>query len=91
MICVVAYDIPSSSRRTRLSRMLESMGPRVQKSVFEVVLSDSVARQRLVDAIDELIDGDADQVRLYDIGSTARRTTVVGRGSEDDWRGFVLL
>lgn len=36
---VVAYDIVSTARRTRLARLLEGYGERVQRSVFECDLN----------------------------------------------------
>ena len=36
---IVAYDIPSDSRRTRISKILEDYGARRQFSVFEVLLT----------------------------------------------------
>ena len=35
MFCVVCYDIPDDKRRTKVGKILEGFGSRVQKSVFE--------------------------------------------------------
>ena len=38
MFVVVAYDIPDDRRRTRVAKVLEDYGDRVQYSVFEMNL-----------------------------------------------------
>jgi len=39
MFTVVCYDIPDDRRRTRVGRILEGFGNRVQRSVFECDLA----------------------------------------------------
>lgn len=39
MFLVVVYDIGDNSKRTKISRLLEKFGNRVQKSVFECDLT----------------------------------------------------
>lgn len=39
MFAVVCYDIPDDRRRTRVGKILEGFGKRVQKSVFECDLA----------------------------------------------------
>ena len=40
MFYLVCYDIVSDTRRNKVSKLLESYGLRVQKSVFECVLDE---------------------------------------------------
>ena len=39
MFMVIVYDIEKNSKRTKVSKILEQYGNRVQKSVFECHLS----------------------------------------------------
>lgn len=78
MLVVVAYDIPDSKRRKKLSDFLEGYGRRVQRSVFECFLSlDEMTKlhgqlaKRVVPAEDD--------VRLYWINADAvPRTLTLG-------------
>lgn len=64
---LVCYDIPADKRRTRLAKVLESHGDRVQYSVF--VIDVSPARLlRLKDKVKEIIDVDEDSVLFCDLG-----------------------
>jgi CRISPR-associated protein Cas2 len=62
---LIAYDIADDGRREEVSALLSGYGPRVQYSVFEVVLSSKTAAARLRRALKHLIDPDDDQIRLY--------------------------
>lgn len=61
---VVAYDIADDRRRTRVARLLEGYGERVQKSVFECEL-DPQRETALRLVLSSLIDDEEDAVRIY--------------------------
>lgn len=61
---LIAYDIPSQQRRTRLANRLEDFGIRVQRSVFECELSSDLLEE-LERCIRALIDPEEDNVRIY--------------------------
>lgn len=66
MFIVVAYDIPDDKRRTRVMKILEGYGYRVQKSVFECEVTPQLydkMRGRVGKAIDE----SEDSVRYYSL------------------------
>lgn len=50
---IVSYDITSQRERSRVSKILVGYGFRVQKSVFECLLSPA-AKVRLIDELDRL-------------------------------------
>jgi CRISPR-associated protein Cas2 len=60
---LITYDIASDSRRTRLSRLLEGYGDRVQYSVFEADLSRKDVQDILRSAENLVSKGDS--LRLY--------------------------
>ena len=80
--CLVAYDIPDDRRRSRLAKLLESFGDRVQFSVF-VVDGSPVILQRVRIAIGEKIDPRCDSVLICDLGRVdqldARRFSYAGQ------------
>lgn len=64
---LIAYDIPDDRRRTRVSKLLESYGDRVQYSVF--MISARPARIiRLSDELAILIDASADSILICNLG-----------------------
>ncbi len=64
MYVVVAYDVVSDRRRTRLAKRLLDFLPRVQKSVFEGELPDHRFRE-LEKTLEDGIDPATDSVRIY--------------------------
>jgi CRISPR-associated protein Cas2 len=64
MFWVACYDIPDDRRRTRVAKLMEGYGRRVQYSVFECDLSPA-RLQRLEAELKRLIDDREDDVRLY--------------------------
>lgn len=63
MFVVVCYDIPDNRRRTRVGKVLEGFGTRVQKSVFECDLEQKHF-ERLKQKLGKLLSGE-DTVRYY--------------------------
>lgn len=61
---VVVYDVVDDRRRSRVARYMESIGDRVQKSVFEVYLTPAEV-EKLLRRMKKLIDEEEDGVRVY--------------------------
>lgn len=64
MFVVVSYDIVDDRRRNRLAKVLQDYGHRVQKSVFECELNETLflkMRKRL----ESLINREEDSIRYY--------------------------
>lgn len=64
MLYLVSYDIPDDKRRTRVSKLLEAHGLRVQYSVFECEISPS-QYQRLRSQLEYQLDLREDSLRVY--------------------------
>lgn len=89
---VVAYDVPSDRRRTRLARLLEGFLEHVQESVFEGPIDDGKC-ERLRRAIGRTIDPGKDAVRIFSLCRRCRSATeVIGVGMivEDEPEDIVL-
>lgn len=76
MFYLVCYDVVENNRRNRVCKILKGYGLRVQKSVFECVLSADqlVMVQRKVD---RALKAEEDQVRFYPMSATTRRKVLV--------------
>lgn len=64
MFVVVSYDIVNDRRRNRLAKILQDYGHRVQKSVFECELDESLY-WKMKKRLESLIDREEDSIRYY--------------------------
>lgn len=72
---VVAYDIVSTARRTRLARLLEGYGERVQRSVFECDL-DGREQSELIARLQRFAQPE-DAIRVYRLPPHVAATTLI--------------
>jgi CRISPR-associated protein Cas2 len=83
---VICYDIPETKRRTRLSRVLDGYGRRVQYSVYELVL-DGLLFDKLLGKLSELLDPEVDRVAIYPLcAGCARKRLSLGTATKE-WPG----
>ena len=64
---IIAYDVTDDQRRTRVAKLLESYGDRIQYSVFLVDVK-MAKMVRLRTALRGCMNGDADSILLCDLG-----------------------
>ena len=80
MFILVSYDIPDNKRRTKVAKILEGYGDRVQYSVFEC---DLPARhiEKMLKEISGVLNESEDSVRVYRLcRSCAPKIMVKGQG-----------
>ncbi len=63
MMYVISYDISDNKRRQRTSQLLESLGERVQESVFECKFP-SDKMKAVIKQLSEVIE-EEDNIRIY--------------------------
>ena len=82
---LIAYDLPDDKRRTKLSKVLEKYGDRLQFSVFVVDISPA-RLMRLKDEVTGVLDLNTDSVLFCDIGRVAElnedRFSFLGQAKE---------
>lgn len=79
MFILVSYDIPDDRRRTRLAKVLQDYGERVQYSVFECDLTQKQLQQMLRE-VKRVISEAQDSVRVYGLcQECVKRIEVLGR------------
>ena len=90
MTVIITYDIPDDQTRQRIAGYLEGKGTRVQKSVFECVLSIDEMKNTAL-KLKELLDEDGD-VRLYPLCSSCYgKALQVGLPVDSISRGSYLI
>jgi len=91
MFYIISYDVPDDRRRTKIAKLLESYGERVQKSVFEAHLDErgyADLRKRLA----RLIKAEEDNVRFYRLCAECRLTIeAVGRVGVTPAPGLMIV
>ncbi len=75
---LISYDITSDRRRTKVARLLEGYGDRVQYSVFEVTVSGQQL-ENIIESVTDLINLEKDSVRFYNLcAACSKKAIVVG-------------
>jgi CRISPR-associated protein Cas2 len=88
---VVVYDVVDDRRRSKISRFLESLGERVQKSVFEIYLTEKEL-ERLRKKINRWIEAQEDSVRLYELCAMCReKAESIGQGQLTPPPGLTIV
>lgn len=76
MFYVICYDITRDRRRNKVAHILEGYGMRVQKSVFECVLTPE-QKEMVQKRINRYIKPEEDQVRFYPMSPRYRKQVLV--------------
>lgn len=76
MFYLICYDVVNDRRRYRVARLLERYGMRVQKSVFECVLTPDI-REGLQKRLQRVIKPEEDQVRFYPLSPRYRKKVLI--------------
>lgn len=91
---IVSYDIADPKRLARVARTCSDFGERLQKSVFECLLTDT-DRIVLEHRLKKIIDEDQDQVLFVELGpargdATLRRIRSLGKTYEPAERVVII-
>ena len=77
---IVSYDIPDTPRRTKISKILDDFGDRVQYSVFECLL-DKALYDKMIRRLEGVVKEDEDSIRIYALCAMCERAMVImGKG-----------
>lgn len=81
MFYLVTYDISDDQRRTKVAKILEDYGDRVQYSVFEMELEYTDQLTDLCQRLEQVIDRQEDGVRVYFLCQGCRaKIAILGQG-----------
>jgi len=79
MFYIVSYDMQDDKRRTRVAKTLLDFGNRVQYSVFECIMDDTLL-QKMTERLTEIV-SDGDSVRIYALCAKCEASVkIIGTG-----------
>jgi CRISPR-associated protein Cas2 len=88
---VLAYDIGNDKRRTKIARLMESLGERVQGSVFEAYLN-AEELQKIVKKSKKVMKEEEDSLRVYFLCQPCRaKIGIYGNGRLTPPPGVVVV
>ena len=88
---VLAYDMTNDRRRAKIAKIMESMGERVQGSVFEAYLT-RPELEKLLKRVNKVINADEDSLRIYALCEACRRKPVmIGRSHLTPAPGVTII
>ncbi len=91
MFTIISYDVVQDRHRTRVAKLLEDYGTRVQYSVFECDL-DRAQLAALGEQLRLLIDASTDSVRCYLLDALAvQRIRIIGIGQVTIYPSFYFV
>ena len=95
MLVLVAYDIQTADehgrrRLRRVAKICESVGLRVQDSVFECIL-DAAQLRHLQERIKQEIDPKTDQIRYYNLGNRYENRIICAKKDQGFSYGAPLI
>jgi len=91
MFYIVSYDIPDTPRRTKIAKILEDFGDRVQYSVFECLLDQDLL-EKMIDRLEKVVKLEEDSVRVYALcGNCEKVIMVIGQGKVTKEEKYYIL
>lgn len=92
---VVSYDIPDDRRRTKIAKILQGYGDRIQYSVF-IVIARPANLQRLRAKLKQKIIATEDSIAMFDLGpfneaDPEKHLTYLGRSRETTATDIIVI
>ncbi len=87
---LIAYDIASDKRRTRVHKILSGFGQWTQFSLFECFLTEKQALQ-MRERLDAILEPEEDNVRIYTLCATCtEKVETIGSEKPEEAVAFIL-
>ncbi|HQI08650.1 MAG TPA: CRISPR-associated endonuclease Cas2 [Anaerohalosphaeraceae bacterium] len=91
MFLVIAYDCADDKRRLKVAKILLDYGDRVQYSVFEAQLDQTLIRE-MMDRLRKAINPQEDSIRIYHICQTClKQVQLQGSGRLTQQETFFIV
>ncbi len=91
MLYLVSYDIPDTPRRTKIAKILDDFGDRVQYSVFECLI-DKTFLDKMVSRLQGVVNEAEDSIRIYALcGNCESIIKIIGQGEVSKEEKYYIL
>ena len=91
MFYIVSYDIPDTPRRTKVAKILEDFGDRVQYSVFECLLEKGLLG-KMISRLEKVVKEEEDSIRVYGLCANCEKVIkVMGQGEVTKEEKYYIL
>jgi CRISPR-associated protein Cas2 len=91
MFYIVSYDIPDTPRGTKIAKILEDFGDRVQYSVFECIIGQDLL-EKMIDRLEKVVKEDEDSIGVYALcGNCEKVIKVIGQGEVTKEEKYYIL
>ena len=88
---LITYDIRNERRLAQVAKIMEGYGRRVQKSIFEALLTPADLRNLKLDLLQEMDPVD-DGIKFFRLCERCeQRVTIIGLGENPDLREEVII
>jgi len=80
MNMIIAYDIADPQRLTKIAKVMEDFGTRVQKSIFEATVNDHIFKE-MKQRVEQIIVWEEDGVKYFTVCEKCSQTVeIIGQG-----------
>ena len=91
MLYIVSYDIPDTPRRTKIAKILDVFGDRVQYSVFECLI-DKTLLNKMVSRLQGVVNEAEDSIRIYALCRDCEKIiSILGQGEVSKEEKYYIL
>lgn len=91
MLYIISYDIPDTQRRTKIAKILDDFGDRVQYSVFECLLDQDLV-EKMIFKLEKVLNSDEDSIRIYTLCRNCEKVIkIVGQGKLTKEEKYYIL
>jgi CRISPR-associated protein Cas2 len=91
MLYLVSYDIPDTPRRTKIAKILDDFGDRVQYSVFECLI-DKELLNKMEARLHKVVNEAEDSIRIYALcGNCENIIKIIGQGEVSKEEKYYIL
>lgn len=88
---ILSYDIRDPKRLRKIAKIMTGYGTRVQKSVFEALLTQDLL-QKVIQKCQGIINSEQDTIRIYNLCMECReKVQILGNGKVLEEIEFVII
>jgi CRISPR-associated protein Cas2 len=91
MLYIISYDISDTPRRTKVSKILDDFGDRVQYSVFECLLDQDLVEKMILN-LGKVVNSEEDSIRIHALCRNCEKTIrIIGQGKLSKEEKYYIL